>query len=130
MVVAEIHSQELRAFVRDTRMISSVLARVETVRTTRLAGASVAAEQRATTEDRMVAEAEAVLESVELLAIDAGIIAEAARLQPASLRSLDAIHLATALGVAGLDALVTYDDELGRAAEANGLRVLSPGRPA
>lgn len=122
------HSEELRAVVRDARMISSLLARVETVRTARLAAASVAAEKRGVTEDRMIAEAETVLESMELIAIDASVVGDAARLGPASLRSLDAIHLATALGIPGLDALVTYDDELGRAAEANGLRVLSPGR--
>jgi predicted nucleic acid-binding protein len=43
------------------------------------------------------------------------------------MRSLDAIHLATALRiVADLDAFVTYDRQLGRSAVAAGLRVESP----
>ena len=43
------------------------------------------------------------------------------------LRSLDAIHLATAriLGP-DLDAFVTYDDRLGQAAQDAGLVLLSP----
>ena len=52
----------------------------------------------------------------------------AGRLQPAFLRSLDAIHVAAALSLgAGLTALVTYDQRLAVAAATNGLTVLSPG---
>ncbi len=42
------------------------------------------------------------------------------------LRANDAIHLAVALRV-GADEMVTYDHELGDAARAAGLRVVSPG---
>lgn len=53
----------------------------------------------------------------------------AAKVAP-GLRSLDAIHVATALSL-GVDLdFVTYDDRLAAAARAAGLRVLQPGRPA
>ena len=48
-------------------------------------------------------------------------------MEPEALRSLDAIHLATAerLG-ADLGGLITYDDRLAHAARRLGLRVSSP----
>jgi predicted nucleic acid-binding protein len=47
--------------------------------------------------------------------------------RPAALRTLDAIHLATAMALApGLDAFVTYDDRLAEAARALGLPVIRP----
>ena len=51
----------------------------------------------------------------------------ASRLGPPTLRTLDAIHLATASELATeLDAFVTYDARLAQAAELHGLRVASP----
>ena len=48
-----------------------------------------------------------------------------------ALRSLDAIHLATARILAPeLDALVTYDDRLIKAASDAGMAALSPGSEA
>jgi predicted nucleic acid-binding protein len=47
---------------------------------------------------------------------------------PPRLRTLDAIHLATALDLAdSLSTLLTYDKLLAEAARAAGLTVLSPG---
>jgi predicted nucleic acid-binding protein len=45
------------------------------------------------------------------------------------LRTLDAIHLATAVRLAGadqLDALMTYDKQLAEGAREHGIAVLSP----
>ena len=51
----------------------------------------------------------------------------AATLEPASLRTLDAIHLATALELRGeLDAFVTYDQRLADAARVLRLPVVAP----
>jgi predicted nucleic acid-binding protein len=66
------------------------------------------------------------LESVDLVEITGGIVDAAGRLTPSSLRTLDAIHLATALRVAGLDVFVCNDARLAQAATAMGLRVISP----
>jgi predicted nucleic acid-binding protein len=70
------------------------------------------------------------LRGFTVVSIDAEIRAHAAALDPPTVRSLDAIHLATALAV-GTDGLevVTYDDRLAEAAEAHGLSVVQPGRP-
>lgn len=67
------------------------------------------------------------LRSFYLVDIDAGVRARAARLAPTGLRSLNAIHLATALEVGGDLTLVTYDDRLAEAARSMGLEVASPG---
>lgn len=51
----------------------------------------------------------------------------AGRLPPAELRSLDAIHLATAQQLGeDLARLCTYDDRMGTAAAALGLHVVTP----
>ena len=54
-------------------------------------------------------------------------MAAAAALEPAELRTLDAIHLATALAVReDLAGLVTYDRRLAAAAERLDLEVFAP----
>ena len=72
-------------------------------------------------------QARAVLDSVTLLKVDSSVFEGAGRLDPSVLRSLDAIHLASALDLGDdLEGLVTYDDRLAGAAEANGVAVISP----
>ncbi len=68
-----------------------------------------------------------MLAGVAVLALDDTIAARAARLDPPPLRTLDSIHLATALSVDRLDGFVTYDDRLSQAANAAGLSVFAPG---
>jgi predicted nucleic acid-binding protein len=70
---------------------------------------------------------DAVFGVVTVVEIQQEILRLASVLDPPELRSLDAIHLATALSVADeLDAFVTYDRQLGRAATAAGLAVTAP----
>ncbi|MEF2976250.1 type II toxin-antitoxin system VapC family toxin [Subtercola sp. YIM 133946] len=64
-----------------------------------------------------------VLDAVTLVDVTRGDLLAAGTHAP--LRSNDAIHLATALRL-GADEIVTYDDELARAADAAGLRVVAP----
>jgi predicted nucleic acid-binding protein len=67
--------------------------------------------------------AAAVLERIGLIQVDQAILDLASELEPPTLRSLDAIHLATALRLGpDLDALVTYDALLARAARDHGLQ--------
>ena len=77
------------------------------------------------------AQADAVLEAVFLADLTPAIRAKAGRLEPASLRTLDAVHVATAasLSLPDLD-FITYDDRQVQSALAHGLRVLRPGRRA
>ncbi|GAA0577686.1 type II toxin-antitoxin system VapC family toxin [Kribbella sandramycini] len=55
------------------------------------------------------------------------VISVARRLQPHELRSLDAIHLASAV-VLDADVVVTYDERLADACRRNSLSVATPGR--
>jgi len=68
---------------------------------------------------------EHVLAGLTLVPADAAIRAVAARLRPASLGTLDAIHLATALAV-DAEAILVYDRCLADAAAAHVLTVLAP----
>lgn len=68
-----------------------------------------------------------ILRSVEVVEFDVDIAREAAAVGPPSLKSLDAIHLASAVRLgAVVDAFVTYDDRLAAAARAAGLPVVRP----
>jgi len=65
---------------------------------------------------------------ISLLPLDDVVLEEATALQPAGLRSLDAIHLATALSVRKeIGAFLAYDDRLAQAAKEQGLPVVQPG---
>ena len=69
-----------------------------------------------------------VLASVRLTRVGERIFEQAGLLDPPSLRSLDAIHLASALDLGrDLEGIVTYDRRLAEAAELNTVTVLSPG---
>jgi uncharacterized protein len=72
-------------------------------------------------------DARAWLEGVALLPLDDAVLAKAAALSPDSLRSLDALHLATALGVREeIGVFVTYDERLAAAAKEHGLSAVRP----
>jgi predicted nucleic acid-binding protein len=67
------------------------------------------------------------LRSISVLELDHDVAERAASAAPVGLRTLDAIHLATALAIGSeLDAFVTYDDRLAEAARAIGLPVVRP----
>ena len=68
-----------------------------------------------------------VLDGVALLAVDIAVLESAAGLKPPELRTLDAIHVASALSLgADLLAFVTYDERQASAARKAGLPVQSP----
>ena len=68
-----------------------------------------------------------VLSELEIIELDAAIGRLASGVGPASIRTLDAIHLASAMRLQpDLDAFVTYDDRLAAAARAIGLPVIQP----
>ena len=73
--------------------------------------------------------ADALLGGVALIPLDDAILTACETLPPPSVATLDAIHLATALGLADaglLDTVMTYDQRLADGAEHHGLRVLAP----
>lgn len=68
-----------------------------------------------------------ILTDVEVIELNSSLAGVAATLKPPLLRTLDAIHLATALALMPeLDAFVTYDDRLAEAARSLGLPVVRP----
>ncbi|HVA62708.1 MAG TPA: type II toxin-antitoxin system VapC family toxin [Terriglobales bacterium] len=120
LILAELESDALVAFLADwPERIASALVVVETGR----------AIMRATTTGRQE-RARIVLAGLNLLPMDAPMLERAATTLPANLRSLNAIHLASALSIPGLAGMVVYDRRLAAAAAHHGLQVWSPGRPA
>lgn len=68
-----------------------------------------------------------MLSRLELIRINDRILAAAGSLLPAELRTLDAIHLATAQRLkADLARLVTYDERMSAAADTLGWPVVAP----
>lgn len=68
---------------------------------------------------------EQVLARLHLLRVDDDVLDLAGSLAPPTLRSLDALHVATAVR-AGVHVLVTYDHRMADAALAAGVRTLEP----
>ena len=78
--------------------------------------------------DMNIAEAEeAALSGVSERPITDDVISLARRVAPPNLRSLDSIHLATAI-LLDVDLVLTYDDRLTEACRHNGLATTAPGR--
>jgi predicted nucleic acid-binding protein len=76
---------------------------------------------------RALTKARSVLQRVQIVRLDDDLLDAAALIDPAVLRSLDAIHLASAQLVAReLEAVVTYDRRMRTAAERIGLVVVAP----
>jgi len=118
LVVTEPESSALAAFLKGrSERVSSAMALTEVPRALRRAGFGASARRRA----------REVMARVALVEVDRRILAAAAALDPAALRTLDAIHLATALAVReDLAAIVTYDRRLAAAAERAHLEVNVP----
>jgi predicted nucleic acid-binding protein len=79
--------------------------------------------------ETLVDAVEPLLADISLIPLDEEILLDAETIRPATVASLDAIHLATAVRVAEadeLDALMTYDKRLADGAREHGLTVLSP----
>jgi len=73
-------------------------------------------------------QAQQVIARLLKLRMSRAVLSEAAALHPAQLRSLDAIHIASALRLgARLTSMVCYDERLGEAARTAGLAVDAPG---
>ncbi len=118
LVVAEPETPALLEFLAGwPHRVSSALARVEVLRAVRRTGAGSAVHRRAAR----------VLARIALIRVDDPVLAIAARLGPHELRTLDAIHLATARSLDDIAGIVTYDERLGRAAARARMSVWSPG---
>ena len=116
-VIDETESEDLENHLpRDAVVATSRLALVEVSRAVRVASASKELEQ----------EAQRMLAACLLVDVTDQLLRSAASLTSREVRTLDAIHLATALYI-DADELVAYDRRLLEAAEAQGLSVAAPG---
>jgi uncharacterized protein len=117
LVVEEADTAATRRFLanRAARRVSSALLRTESLRAVRQLGPDALATMRE------------ALRRVDLIGIDDRILDAAGILEPQVLRTLDAIHLATAMAVGDdLEAIVTYDERMVDAARLIGLPTATP----
>ena len=117
LVVEETETAAVRAFLanRGVRRVSSALLRTESLRAVRHLGPDALATVREG------------LRRVDLIGIDDRILDAAGLLEPQVLRTLDAIHLATATAIGDdLEAIVTYDERMVDAAKLMGMSTATP----
>ncbi len=117
LVIEEPESAALERHLEDGPLLAtSGLALVEVPRATTLANRAADVEE----------EAERLLASCMLIDVSDGLLRAAARLTARAVRTLDAIHLASALRI-NADEFVAYDRRLIGAAAEQGLTVSHPG---
>ncbi|HVD53516.1 MAG TPA: type II toxin-antitoxin system VapC family toxin [Propionibacteriaceae bacterium] len=118
LLVEERESAALAEWISErsaTPKVSSELAKLEVVRAARRL------------DSRVVPPARAVVSQLDLIPWSSSLIEEAADAGDPTLRSLDAIHLVSALSIReALTAFVAYDPRLIGAAQAAGLTAESP----
>lgn len=116
LVIEDPQSAALRRHVRRRRpLVSSALARTEVLRSLLFEG------------DVGIARGRAVLCRIDLVRVNDRVLNAAGALLPADVRSLYAIHLATAQRLGrDLGGLVTYDQRMADAARQLGIKTTSP----
>ena len=116
LILGEVDAAVIRAVLdRFENWRSSVLLVVELRRLGIRAGLKVEAEQ--------------LLATVVLEPLTTGLLDHASRLEPAEVRALDAIHLATAIKLrdaGSVDAVLTYDGQLQAGCAQHGIPVEAP----
>lgn len=120
LFIAEPETPDVQQWLSDLskpHLVSSTLLVVELIRLLRLLNPAT------------VTSAEQFLAAdVDIVEITPPVLGDATTVPPPRLRTLDAIHLATALDLgASVDVFLTYDKPLIEAARAVGLTVASPG---
>jgi uncharacterized protein len=131
LIREEAESEALQGWLaerRDERIVTSELAQAEVRRVVRRGnhtqqGALIDADELAAE----LAEAEAVLAAVAQVSVDRDVLDDAGALEAPIVRTLDAIHLVSALALnPAATEFVTYDKRLATIARAAGLTVFSP----
>jgi predicted nucleic acid-binding protein len=110
----------------ESTVLAESLTTYDTIVSSDLAVVEVTRAARAAAGDPGVARAGALLASIGLFRLDRAVLDRAASLPPSGLRSLDAIHVASALELGEPVTVVAYDQRLLLAAAASGLPVASP----
>jgi predicted nucleic acid-binding protein len=117
LIFEEPETAALEEFLADwPNRVSSVLAQTEVLRVARtVIDAAVASHARD------------VLARIHLIRPDDAVLRSAANIEPLELKTLDSIHLATAISLGpDLGGMVVYDRRLARAVKLAGLTVWAP----
>lgn len=117
LVVREKHSAALRRSLtgEGIDLVGSDLLRTEALRAARMHSVEALRRTRE------------LLEAVTLVRVTSDICERAAELDPSILRSLDALHVATALSLGdAVSGVITYDLRMAAACEVHGLKVSAP----
>lgn len=117
LVVREGETEALRAYLDGLQLITSEISLTEVPRAAQLRTGAI----------EVIEQAENVLRRFDVVALDEELHRAAARAVPRELRTLDAIHLVSALRLRDrLRAVVVYDRRLTQAARDAGLAVEAP----
>ncbi len=119
----EAESASLSAYLAGADLVSSELALAEVPRALRRAVAM----DPALPLEGLWGRVDELIHRIALRPVDHDVLLGAAALTEPSLRTLDAIHVATALHLSPVEAFVTYDQRQAAAARLAGLRTVAPG---
>ncbi len=120
-VVVDKESTEVRRMLRETNAAGDVVAASE------LAWLEVWRTLRRVSVDDLESVATTALRGIAEIPLTTDILVRARRIGPAMLRSLDAVHLTSAVAI-GATTVLTYDDRMARAAADLGFEVIGAAR--
>lgn len=118
----EQETNELRLFVGECDTVASEIVLTEVLRAARREAGEATALLGDLLEGALTA-----LEEVTLIMVKTATLARAGLVEGMHLRSLDAIHIATAASLGDVDFFVTYDERQAASARLAGLTTISPG---
>jgi len=123
VILDEEGAYALRSYLEGANLTSSQLVLTEVPRALRrtAAGAPGLALKE------VLEQAGRLIDSMALRPVDDALLIGAGMLAEPALRSLDAIHVATAIHLHPIDAFVTYDKQQAAVARLAGLRTVAPG---
>lgn len=116
-------SDALAEYVDGCDAVSSDVALTEVTRTAR----RIASENPSNALGDLLEKVMIAMEEMVLIMVETRTLVRAGALEGSFLRSIDAIHIATAHGLGDVDAFVTYDERQAAAARLAGFRTISPG---
>ena len=119
LVVNGAETASLRSWIgqrRDRSLVTNIIGAVELQRLS------------ARVSQQALATAVILLGRIDLLDLTPAALALAGQLPPPEVRTLDALHIASAAQLADLEVLITYDRRMAQAAVGYGIRVESPGQ--
>jgi predicted nucleic acid-binding protein len=123
LVRREPETDALREFVDGSELVSSELVLAEVPRAIQ----RLATSDRSLPRDALLDRAGELFDSVALCPVDAAVLTAAGAITEPDLRTLDAIHVASALYLGEIDAFLSYDRRQAAVARKAGLSIAAPG---